>query len=149
MSLQRAYTQAMSTENPPHNRQRTREKAQKKRELDAQVEARKQAWREANFSHDPKLTSQRQPDRQIAEQFAHRIDAHREAPRQGLEWRGKPWWELRLWPLRVILILLLLRIVYGVATNIFERDAITAAVWVFAIPIPVHLLLMTFANKKV
>lgn len=139
----------MSTENPPHNRQRAREKAQKKREHEAQVEARKQAWREANFSHDPSLTTQRPPDRQIAEQYAHRIDAHREAPRTGLEWRGKPWWELRLWPLRVVLLLLLTRIVYGVASNIFERDAITAAVWVLAVPVPVHLLLMTFANKKV
>ncbi len=138
----------MNEPNPPHNRQRAREKAQQKRHVEATIEARKQAWSENHLTHDPRLVAQRLPNRSIAEQNAHRIDAHREAPRDGLMWRGKPWWKVRLWPLRAAMLLLLARIIYGVVSNILARDA-AAIIWMFAIPFPVAILIATFANKKV
>jgi len=127
----------------------TREKAQQKRELDAQIEARKQAWRNANLAREPDLTMQREPDRQIADDNAHRLDPLREKPRDGLAWRGKPWWKQNLWPLRVALLAWLAWAIYGVICNIIQRDGITAVGFVMLLPIPVYLLLATWANKKV
>ncbi len=136
--------------NDPHQRDIAREKAQRQRELDAQIAARKQAWQQAELSRDPKLTMQASVDRQIAEQNAHRLDPHREKPRAELAWRGTPWWHDRwLWPLRLVLSAIVGYVVYGVISNIIARDGMAAVGFVMILPIPVYVLLMTWANKKV
>jgi hypothetical protein len=135
--------------NDPHNRQIAREKQQQQKARNAEIEARKQAWQEAHLSRDPKLTVHAEVDRSLATQNIHRIDPRRERPREGLSWRGAPWWEERwLLPLRIVFGALLAYVIYGIVSAIMARDGLKAVGFLMVLPAPVSLLLATWANKK-